>query len=144
MSPNFPRFTKNLHKLTPGGSGRPTTNLFGIIVGRKLSKSFNNFTWFRTLRPQIFMASDLDLRFLVSQISDPCISDFWPLDLRFLTLGSKLFFEPQNKNSQEIPSPVGSNLWSHQWGDFLEISSLGRLNLEKLTCLSLRNPGFQN
>ena len=44
MSLIFPRFSKNLHKLTPGGSGRPTTNFFGIIVGRKLSKYFIDFT----------------------------------------------------------------------------------------------------
>ena len=44
MSPIFPRFSKNPHKLTPGGPGRPTTNLFGIIVGRKWSKSFIDFT----------------------------------------------------------------------------------------------------
>ena len=57
MSPNFPRFSKNLHNLTPGGSGRPTTIFLGIIVGRKWSKSFIDFTRFPTPRPQIFMAS---------------------------------------------------------------------------------------
>ena len=83
ISLNFPRFSKNLHKLTPGGSGRPTTNVFGIIVGRKWSKSFIDFTRFPTPRPQMFMPTDpdfrpLDLRFLTlgSQISDPCSSDF--------------------------------------------------------------------
>ena len=60
MSLIFPRFSKNLHKLTPGGSGRPTTNFYGIIVSRKLSKSFIDFTRFPTLQPQMFMPTDPD------------------------------------------------------------------------------------
>ena len=95
---DFPRIFINWFQVAQEGQ---RLIFVGILVGRKWSKSFIDFTRFPTLRPQIFMPTD---------------PDFWPLDLRFLTLGSKLFLNPRITIPRKFP---------HRWGPTYGLTSEG-------------------